>query len=117
MMAPYLRGARSISATTVNGAIAAYQDKVFLKDALEKTEVSKQYLYSILKKAGYEYIPSYTNFVMFPIKMDGKKFTNEMMKLGVSVRFWKFNDQDWCRVSIGTMDEMKAFEEAFTQIA
>ena len=116
-MAPYLRGARSISATTVNGAIAAYQDKGFLRDALEKTEVSKQYLYSILKKSGYEYIPSSTNFVMFPIKMDGKQFTDEMMKLGVSVRFWKFNDQDWCRVSIGTMDEMKAFEEAFIQIA
>jgi histidinol-phosphate aminotransferase len=54
---------------------------------------------------------------MFPIKMDGKQFTDKMMNLGVSVRFWKFNDQDWCRVSIGTMDEMKAFETAFTQIA
>ncbi|HEX5169239.1 MAG TPA: histidinol-phosphate transaminase [Cyclobacteriaceae bacterium] len=116
-LAPYLKGARSISATTANAAMAAYQDKEFLKEALEKTEESKQFLYSILKKAGYDYIPSYTNFVLFPIKMDGKRFTDEMMKRGVSVRFWKFNDKDWCRVSIGTMDEMKSFEEAFVQIA
>jgi histidinol-phosphate aminotransferase len=116
-MAPYLRGARSISATTANAAFIAYQDKEFLKEALARTEESKQFLYAVLKKAGYEYIPSYTNFVLFPIKMEGKLFTEEMMKRGVSVRFWKFNDQNWCRVSIGTMEEMKAFEEAFIQIA
>lgn len=116
-MTPYLIGARSVSATTANAALVAYQDKDFLKEALAKTEESKQYLYSVLKKAGYEYIPSYTNFVLFPIKTDGKLFTDEMMKRGVSVRFWKFNDKNWCRVSIGTMEEMKSFEEAFVQIA
>jgi histidinol-phosphate aminotransferase len=116
-MTPYLRGARSISATTASAAIAAYQDREFLKEALMKTEESKQYLYAILKKAGYDYIPSYTNFVLFPVKMDGKAFTDEMMKRSVSVRFWKFDNKNWCRVSIGTLDEMKAFEEAFLQIA
>ncbi|HZB13327.1 MAG TPA: histidinol-phosphate aminotransferase family protein, partial [Chryseolinea sp.] len=83
----------------------------------KKTTESKEYLYKILKKQGYDYIPSSTNFVLFPIKMDGKKFTEEMMNRGVSVRFWKFNGKDYCRVSIGLMDEMKAFEEAFVQIA
>lgn len=91
--------------------------KEFLAAALAKTKESKQYLYAVLKKAGYEYIPSYTNFVLFPIKTDGKLFTDEMMKRDVSVRFWKFNDKNWCRVSIGTMEEMKSFEEAFVQIA
>jgi histidinol-phosphate aminotransferase len=40
-----------------------------------------------------------------------------MMKRGVSVRFWKFNNQDWCRVSIGRMDEMQAFADAFRQVS
>jgi histidinol-phosphate aminotransferase len=54
---------------------------------------------------------------MFPIAMEGRTFTDEMMKRGVSVRFWKFNEKDWCRVSIGLMSEMKFFAEAFRQIA
>ena len=114
---PYSKGGRSISATSGSAALASYNDTEFLQEALKKTTESKEYLYKILKKQGYDYIPSSTNFVLFPIKMDGKKFTEEMMNRGVSVRFWKFNDKDWCRVSIGLMDEMKAFEEAFVQIA
>jgi len=114
---PYSKGGRSISATSGSAALACYNDTEFLQDALKKTTESKEFLYKVLKKQGYDYIPSSTNFVLFPIKMDGKKFTEEMMNRGVSVRFWKFNDKDWCRVSIGLMDEMKAFEEAFVQIA
>jgi histidinol-phosphate aminotransferase len=70
-----------------------------------------------LKKEGYTYVPSSTNFVLFPIKMDGKQFTDEMMKRSVGVRFWKFNNQDWCRVSIGRMDEMEAFAAAFKELS
>jgi len=114
---PYSKGGRSISATSGSAALASYNDTEFLQDALKKTTESKEYLYKVLKKQGYDFIPSSTNFVLFPIKMDGKKFTEEMMNRGVSVRFWKFSDKDWCRVSIGLMDEMKAFEEAFVQIA
>jgi len=33
------------------------------------------------------------------------------------VRFWKFNNKDWCRVSIGRMDEMRAFADAFKQLS
>jgi histidinol-phosphate aminotransferase len=114
---PYSKGGRSISATSGSAALASYQDSEFLQSALQKTTESKEYLYKILKKQGSDYIPSSTNFVLFPIKSDGKKFVEEMMSRGVSVRYWKFNDKNWCRVSIGLMDEMKAFEEAFLQIA
>lgn len=107
----------SISATTFAAAIAGYREEAFLKDALQKTLASKEYLYSVLKKEGYEYIPSSANFVMFPLKMDGKKFVSEMMKRGVGVRNWQFNGKDWCRVSIGRMDEMEAFADAFKQLS
>jgi histidinol-phosphate aminotransferase len=74
-------------------------------------------LYETLKKEGYDYIPSEANFVLFPIKMEGRKFSQEMGKRGVSLRSWQFAGKDWCRVSIGTMDEMKAFASAFSEIA
>ncbi|MXV14670.1 pyridoxal phosphate-dependent aminotransferase [Hufsiella ginkgonis] len=113
----YTDGAFSISSLSVNAAVASYQDRDFMTDALAKTAASKQFLYDTLKKEGYEYIPSDANFVLFPVKMEAKKFTEEMSKRGVQLRNWKFSGKEWCRVSIGTMDEMKAFAAAFTQIA
>jgi histidinol-phosphate aminotransferase len=113
----YTEAAMSITATTLAAAIASYQDREFLDGALKKTLASKEYLYQVLKKEGYAFVPSSTNFVLFPIKMEGKQFTDEMMKRGVGVRFWKFNNQEWCRVSIGRMDEMEAFAAAFKEIS
>jgi histidinol-phosphate aminotransferase len=113
----YTEASMSISATTLAAAIASYQDREFLDAALKKTLASKDYLYEVLKKEGYTYVPSSTNFVLFPIKMDGKQFSDEMMKRGVGIRFWKFNDKDWCRVSIGRMDEMEAFAAAFKELS
>jgi len=94
---------------SIKAAMAAYQDQDFMKGVIEKTNASRDYLFSTLKSAGHDYIPSVTNFAMFPIQMEGKKFTDEMMNRGVAVRYWKFNSKEWCRVSIGRMDEMEAF--------
>lgn len=116
-IAKYAVGSMSMSAPTVAAAIAGYQEKDFLQEALKKTLASKEYLYSVLKKEGYEYIPSSANFVMFPIKMAGARFSQEMSNRGVGIRTWKFNDKDWCRVSIGRMDEMQAFADAFKQLS
>jgi histidinol-phosphate aminotransferase len=116
-LSKYTPGAMNLNALTVAAAAVAYQETEFLQDALKKTIASKEYLYSVLKKEGYTYIPSSANFVLFPIKMDGRKFSDEMSKRGVGVRFWKMNGLDYCRVSIGRMDEMEAFADAFKQLS
>lgn len=113
----YTNGPMSISATSLMAAIASYQDREFLDEAKAKTFASRDYLYQTLKAEGYTYIPSSANFVMFPIKMEGEKFVMEMMKRGVSVRNWVHQGKDYCRVSIGTMDEMKIFAAAFKEIS
>jgi len=113
----YTSGGSSISATSVKAALASYNDKEFLQDALAKTKVSKDYLYEILTKEGYTYIPSSANFVLFPIKMDGKQFSTEMSKRGVGIRTWTYGGKEYCRVSIGRMDEMQTFADAFKQLS
>jgi histidinol-phosphate aminotransferase len=113
----YSSGGFNMSSTTIAAATVAYNETAYMQDALKKTNASKEYLYSVLKKEGYTYIPSSANFVMFPLKMDGNKFVGEMMKRGVGLRNWKLNGQEWCRISIGRMDEMEAFAEAFKQIS
>jgi histidinol-phosphate aminotransferase len=116
-LSKYAVGGMSISAPAIRGALVSYQDQAFMKESLQKTLASRQFLYDTLKKEGYDYIPSSANFVMFPLKMDGKRFVDEMARRGVGIRNWKFNNQDWCRVSIGRMDEMQAFADAFKQLS
>lgn len=113
----YTAGPWSISSLALNAALAAYQDKEFLQSAWNKTMESKKFLYETLKAEGYDYIPSSANFVMFPLKMDGPRFAEEMMKRGVGIRSWKFIGKDWCRVSIGKMEEMQAFAKAFKELS
>jgi len=113
----YTTGFAAMSATSLHAAFVSYQDTSFLKDALQKTIASKKFLYDTLKKEGYDYIPSYTNFVLFPLKMDSLRFVEEMYKRGVGVRSWKFNNKEWCRISIGRMDEMEAFAAAFKELS
>lgn len=113
----YTTGSMSISAPSIRAALAAYQDKDFMQDALRKTFASREFLYKTLQEEGYEAIPSSANFVMFPLKMEGQRFIQEMQNKGVSVRQWKFVNKDWCRVSIGRMDEMQAFADAFKTLS
>lgn len=110
-------GANSIAATTWAAAIASYQDKAFMKESYEGILASKKYLYGVLKDEGYDYVPSSTNFVIFPVKEDSKAFATKMMNNGVSVRSWEFNQKQWCRVSIGTMEEMKSFALSLAKLS
>lgn len=107
----------SISTASVQGALASYGDKEFIKYSVGKNNESKAFLYKLLKDNDYTYLPSQTNFVLFPLKMDGKRFVEEMAKRGVGIRSWAFDNKQWCRVSMGTMDQMKLFANAFKELA
>jgi histidinol-phosphate aminotransferase len=113
----YYTGGMNIAATSVRAAIASYLDTDHLQFAVNKNTESKNFLYKVLKENGYEYIPSHTNFVLFPVKMNGDRFREEMMKRSVSLRSWEFDNKQWCRVSMGTMDQMKLFAQAFKDLA
>lgn len=116
VLQPYCSGGFDISVPSFAAAIAAIKDIEFQKMTLTNTAISKHYLYDYLTKMGYAYIPSSANFVLFPIKMKGADLVSKLMAEGVMVRKWEFDRQHWCRVSIGTMDEMKAFTDAFSKI-
>ena len=113
----YTMNGFGLSVPTIMGAITALKDADNQKMVLAKTAESKAYTVDFLKGAGYTIIPSYANFMLFPIKMKGQDLVGKLMEEGVAVRHWFFDNQPWCRVSIGTMDEMKAFTDAFAKVA
>lgn len=110
-------GPGGLTMTTIRAALACYQDEEFIKYSLSKGLEAREFLYQTLKQNGYTYLPSGTNFVLFPIRTTGEEFTGKMMEQGVSVRQWKFDGQHWCRVSLGTMPQMQAFADSLKVIS
>jgi histidinol-phosphate aminotransferase len=111
------RGGMGICHTSVLGAIASFEDKEFQANTKKLNTECKQYLYENLTKMNYKYIPSYTNFVIFPIAMNGKDFLSKMTSKGIMVRAFDIQNKPWCRVSMGTMDEMKMFVKALGELS
>ncbi len=111
------RGGMGISHTSVSGAIASFEDTEFQATTKKLNSECKQYVYENLTKMNYKYIPSYTNFIIFPIAMNGKDFLNKMTEKGIMVRAFDIQNKPWCRVSMGTMDEMKLFIKALGEVS
>ncbi len=111
------RGGMGISLTSILGATAAIEDMEFQEMTIKLNAEVKEYTCGELEKMGYSYIPSFTNFILFPIKMDGKMMLKKMMDKGVGVRSFDIAGKTYCRVSLGTMEEMKLFTKSFAEIS
>ncbi|MGJ5640913.1 pyridoxal phosphate-dependent aminotransferase [Formosa sp. S-31] len=110
------RGGMGITGPSIMAATTSLKGEEFLKMSKSKIAEARNYTKAFLDKKGYHYLPSETNFIIFEISMDGKPFLEQMYSKGVGVRAFTFWDKNWCRVSMGTMEEMKLFTEAIDQI-
>ena len=111
------RGGMGVSYTSIFAAKASMDDMAFQDTTRKLNQEAKQYLCANLDKMGYKYIPSYTNFVIFPINIPGKDLLAKMMAKGIAVKAYDIQDKPWCRVSLGTMDEMKLFVGALQEVS
>ncbi|HEV7347837.1 histidinol-phosphate transaminase [Telluribacter sp.] len=111
------RGGMGIAFTSIAAANASLDDAEFQTSTRKLNHEAKLYLYENLDKMGYKYIPSYTNFVIFPVGIPGKDLLTKMSAKGVGIRAFEIQGKPWCRVSIGTMDEMKLFVSALGQLS
>jgi histidinol-phosphate aminotransferase len=70
-------GGSGIACTSLYAATAAMEDVDFQNTTRKLNTEAKTYLYENLKTMGYKYVPSYTNFVIFPINMPGKELSSK----------------------------------------
>jgi histidinol-phosphate aminotransferase len=92
------------------GALAALDDKVFLRKTLLHVEAEREFLYSAFRKMGLEYVRSATNFIIVNIGRDCKPVFSDLLKEGVIVRDMKSWGLDtFVRVTIGTKAENRRF--------
>lgn len=107
-----VRGTMGLCVTSLKGAIASVKDESFLTSCRQWNKESKEFTSEQIQSMGFSEIPSHTSFMIFPIEQEGKEFAKKMMDQGVGIRVYSIADQPWCRVSMGTMDEMKMFVDA-----
>ena len=115
-IAKITRGGMGISYPTIFAGSVSMDDVEFQNKSRKLNAECREYVYSVLDKMGFEYVPSSTSFILFPIEMDGKKFLEKMTKLRVGVRAFDIMDKNYCRVSMGTMEEMKLFGAALQEV-
>lgn len=111
-----VRGNMGMSITSLKGAMASLEDLKFQENSQKWNKETREYVCEELKGLGFEPVPSYTSFVLFPIEMQGKPFLEKMFDKGVGVRAFEVFDKPYCRVSMGKMKEMKLFMETLKQV-
>ncbi len=112
----YIGAEGDVSITTLMAGIASYKDIAWQDHCRAENAKARDYTMKALTDMGYEVIPSYANFMLFPIKMKTKAFTEQMFGQGIGIQTRDISGQPFCRVSIGTMDEMAIFMDGFKKI-
>lgn len=103
----------SPSQTAIAAAKASLGDEDFMKLTREKNALARKVLTDYLDLKKIFYGNSQTNVVLFPAPKDGKKILSQLEEKGFLIRIWDYQGKEWCRVSIGTFEEMRGFVKAF----
>lgn len=106
----------SPSQTAIAAAKASMGDEDFMKLTRDKNAIARKVLTDYLDQKKIFYGKSMTNVVLFPAPKDGKKILSQLDEKGFLIRIWDYQSKEWCRVSIGTLDEMKKFIKAFDEV-
>jgi histidinol-phosphate aminotransferase len=111
---PWSDGA--ISIVSAAAAIASLDDTAYVKDILLKTARARTMCTETFQQLSLEYIPSNTNFILFNIDTIKKDCIKELAARNIQVQSRNHFNGRWCRVSMGTIAEMKIFCDALKEI-
>lgn len=116
MIQDLVRTEMGISVTSLEGAMASIEDVEFQEFTRTNNKKVREYIFAELKKAGFDPIPSYTSFVLFPIQMPPDELLKKMLDKSVGIRGYEIHGKPYARVSVGTMDEVKLFVKSLNEI-
>jgi len=106
-----------VDGMTNQAAIAAGKaslgDENFMSMVRSKNAAARKVLTDYLEQRKIFHGKSLTNFVFLQAPKDGKSILKKMDEAGYLIRIWEYQQKEWCRVSIGTEEEMKGFVKAF----
>ncbi len=102
------------------GALAALQDQAYLTATVEKAAASRARIADMVRKFGFQPIPSGTNFVTVDCGRDGnfaKAVLDGLLSRGIFVRMPGVSPLDRCiRIGVGTDADLDMCEEALDEV-
>lgn len=99
----------AVSMVSAAAASASLDDIDFVNDCRKKIADSREICYTTFKQLSFAYIPSVANFILFNIDGIKKDFIKEMEAQNIYVQFRQHFGGKWCRVTMGTIEEMQTF--------
>ena len=108
----------NISRLTLIAAISTLKNDKYYMENSKIIQTNRAYTTTELAKLGFETLPSLANFIFTRCpKVDGGTIYRELKARGVLVRHWdKPEIIDWCRVTIGTREQMDIFLDKVREI-
>lgn len=108
----------NVNRLTSAAGVAALTENDYYMHKCGQIKVNRQWTVEKLKELGFEVLPSRTNFVFAASdRIEGEKLYLELKERGILIRhFNKERIRNYNRITIGTMDEMKALIAAVEEI-
>lgn len=111
-----LRVPNGVGALAQAAAIGALQDGAQMRREQEGNRAARAYATKWFTDAGYDVVPSATNFILVNIRRDTLEFREACMRQGVAVGRAFPPLLQHSRISIGTMDEMRRATDVFRRV-
>jgi len=114
----YSTNSYNINRLTMAAAIATIENNEYYVNNSKIIQENRTYTTEELGKLGFETLPSQANFIFTHCpKVDGGSLYRKLKAKGVLVRHWdKPEISDWCRVTIGSREQMDIFLEKVREI-
>ncbi|MDC6110912.1 pyridoxal phosphate-dependent aminotransferase [Serratia rubidaea] len=90
----------------VDAALASLHDDAFVTYSKKSNDTSRKILLQALDALNLDYLPSEANFVFFKLNTPLAAFQQQMKQAGILVGRAFPPAEDWCRISLGTPQEM-----------
>jgi histidinol-phosphate aminotransferase len=108
----------AVSVPSLNAALASLHDEPHKLMSKEKNAAARKYTMDEMKKLNIDFVPSYTNFIFYPLKKYSGDYAADMLRQHkIILRANNYDDGQWGRVSIGTLEEMKTFCSTLKSVA
>lgn len=99
------------SAYALQAAIVALDDQEFVKESRRKNQEAFTDMMEICKRLQLPYIPSQANHLAFNPTSLNVPFFTQMEQASIRLGRFQYQGEDWCRLTMGTKAEMRAFQE------
>ena len=107
----YSTNSYNINRLTMAAAVATVESDEYYRENSRIIQSNRAYTVEALEKLGFETLPSMANFIFTrSSRVDGGRLYRTLKARGVLVRHWdKPSIADWCRVTIGSREQMDVF--------